>query len=237
MPISSISGLAGDAELLLGLDLGGQAVAVPAEAALDPAAAHRLVARHDVLDVAGEQVAVVRQAVGERRAVVEDELVGAVSPGSRWSTEASNVSSLRPELEHLVLERGEVRPGVDVGIGHDGDATEARSARRREFGAQERSSSNENRNSSPDSSRPTAAPDSSSSSMRNTGIASVGSPVPVQGSLFRSAAASTADLRTSCRPIASPSSSAAISVTISSSAGSVSPSTDATPTSSSMSAS
>ena len=67
--------LAGDAELLLGLHLGGQAVAVPAEAPLDPAAAHGLVARHHVLDVAGEQVAVVRQAVGERRAVVEDVLV------------------------------------------------------------------------------------------------------------------------------------------------------------------
>ena len=39
-------------------------------------AAHRLVAGHGVLDVAGQQVAVVRQAVGERRPVVEDELVG-----------------------------------------------------------------------------------------------------------------------------------------------------------------
>ncbi len=67
-----------DPELLLGLDLGGQAVAVPAEAALDPAAAHRLVAGHDVLDVARQQVAVVRQPVGEGRAVVEDELVAAV---------------------------------------------------------------------------------------------------------------------------------------------------------------
>ncbi len=71
-------GLVLDPELLLGLDLGRQAVAVPAEPALDVAAAHGLVPRHDVLDVAGEQVAVVRQAVGERWAVVEDELVRAV---------------------------------------------------------------------------------------------------------------------------------------------------------------
>ena len=71
-------GLVLDAELLLGLDLGGQAVGVPAEPALDAPAAHGLVARDDVLDVAGQQVAVVRQAVGERRAVVEDELVAAV---------------------------------------------------------------------------------------------------------------------------------------------------------------
>ena len=67
-----------DAELAHRLELGGQPVGVPAEAALDPAAAHRLVAGDDVLDVAGEQVAVVRQPVGEGRAVVEDELVGAV---------------------------------------------------------------------------------------------------------------------------------------------------------------
>ena len=63
------------AELGHGLQLGGQPVAVPAEAALDPATAHGLEARHDVLDVAGQQVAVVRQAVGEGRSVVEDELV------------------------------------------------------------------------------------------------------------------------------------------------------------------
>ena len=70
------------------LELGGQAVGVPAEAALDLAPAHRLVARDEVLDVAGQQVAVVRQPVGERRAVVEDELVGAVGAGlallDRW---------------------------------------------------------------------------------------------------------------------------------------------------------
>ncbi len=68
--------LVGDAQLLLGLDLGGQAVGVPAEAALDLVPAHGLVARHEVLDVTGQQVAVVRQAVGEGRAVVEDELPG-----------------------------------------------------------------------------------------------------------------------------------------------------------------
>ena len=75
------------------LELGGQAVGVPAEAALDPLAAHRLVARDQVLDVAGEQVAVVRQPVGERRAVVEDELVAPSAPASRCSTLARKVSS------------------------------------------------------------------------------------------------------------------------------------------------
>ena len=52
--------VAGDAEFFLDLDLGRQAVAVPAEATLDLAAAHRLVARNGVFDVTGQQVAVVR---------------------------------------------------------------------------------------------------------------------------------------------------------------------------------
>jgi hypothetical protein len=60
-----------DAELLLGGHLGGQAVAVPAEAALHPVAPHGLVAGDHVLHVAGEQVAVVGEAVGEGRTVVE----------------------------------------------------------------------------------------------------------------------------------------------------------------------
>ncbi|OPZ52809.1 MAG: hypothetical protein BWY91_02175 [bacterium ADurb.BinA028] len=65
-------------QLALRLKLGGQPVGVPPEAALDPTAPHRAVARDEVLDVAGQQVPVVRQAVGEGRAVVEDELVGPV---------------------------------------------------------------------------------------------------------------------------------------------------------------
>ena len=67
-------GLVGDAELAFGLEFGGQAVGVPAEAAFHPLAAHGLVTRHHVFDVAGQQMTVVRQAVGERWAVVEDEL-------------------------------------------------------------------------------------------------------------------------------------------------------------------
>ena len=94
MPIADDLGLVLDAELPFGLDLGGQAMGVPAESALHPAPAHGLVPRHDVLDVAGQQVPVVRQAVGERRAVVEDELVGAVVPGR---------SLLDRGLEGLVL--------------------------------------------------------------------------------------------------------------------------------------
>ena len=56
MPYASISCLVLDAELLLDRDLDRQAVAVPAALALDVVAAHRLVAREDVLEDAREHV-------------------------------------------------------------------------------------------------------------------------------------------------------------------------------------
>ena len=70
-----------EAELVLGEGFDGQAVAVPAEAALDVVAAHGLVAGGDVLDGAGEEVAVVGEAGGEGRAVEEDEGGGAGAVG------------------------------------------------------------------------------------------------------------------------------------------------------------
>lgn len=63
-----------DIELLIDLVLDGEAVTVPAESARDVVTGHGLVPRHDVLDGAGEDVAVVRETGGERRAVVEDVL-------------------------------------------------------------------------------------------------------------------------------------------------------------------
>ena len=110
------AGLAGDAEQPFGLDLGGQAVAVPAEPALDPPALHGAKARHQVLDVAGEQVAVVRQPVGERRAVVEDELVGPVLAGRPPAYRRGERVVGRPVLQDAALERGEVRLGGYVGV-------------------------------------------------------------------------------------------------------------------------
>ena len=103
-----------DAELLLDHHLGGQAVAVPAEAALDAVAAHRAVARHRVLDVPGEQVAVVRQAVGERRTVVEHELVGVGAPVDRRLERAVRI----PELQDAGLHGGERGLRLDVGVAH-----------------------------------------------------------------------------------------------------------------------
>ena len=109
--------MAGDAELLFGLDLGRQTVAVPAEPALDAPAAHRLVARHRVLDEAGQQVAVVRQSVGERRAVVEHELVGAVRPGVTLIDRALERGVLAPDREDVVFEGGKFGFGSTAGYG------------------------------------------------------------------------------------------------------------------------
>ncbi len=108
--------VAGDAELALGFDLGRQAVTVPSEAALDASPTHRLVARHGVLDEAGQEVPVVRQAVGERRAVVEHVLVAAVLAGGAQLDRRLERVVVRPSLEHGMLQRREVGLRIDVGI-------------------------------------------------------------------------------------------------------------------------
>ena len=70
-----------DAQLLLGFKLGRKTVRVPTEHTVDLVALHGLVARNHILGVAGQQVAVMRQTVGERRSVEEDEFVLAVIAG------------------------------------------------------------------------------------------------------------------------------------------------------------
>ncbi len=100
------------------LELGGQAVGVPAEAALDAAPAHGAVARDQVLDVAGQQVAVVGQAVGERRSVVEDELVVAVLARLPLLDARLEGPVGLPVREHLLLDRRERRRrGHSCGVG------------------------------------------------------------------------------------------------------------------------
>ena len=91
--------LGADAELLVDLVLDGQAMAVPAEAARDVVAGGGLVARDDVLDGAGEDVAVVRQARGERRAVVED-VLGLALGAPQLRGERVQVL---PQLQRLLL--------------------------------------------------------------------------------------------------------------------------------------
>ena len=103
-----------DAELALRLELGGQAVRVPAEAALDAVALHGLVAAHYVLDVTGQEVTVVGQAVGERRAVVEHELVGTVLAGVTHLNGLAEGVVAGPESQGASFDRGEGRAGVHL---------------------------------------------------------------------------------------------------------------------------
>ena len=118
-------GAAGDAGLLLDHHLGRQAVAVPAEATLDPLAPHGLVAGDDVLDVAGQQVAVVGEPVGERRPVVEDELV----IGGTLLDGAFEGLLLLPAVEQALLQRRQVGPRRDGGIRLIGRAAGGRRSR------------------------------------------------------------------------------------------------------------
>ncbi len=104
-----------DAQFLLGLELGRQTVGVPAEHTVDAVALHGLVARDDVLRVAGQQVAVVRQAVGERRAVEEDEFVLAVVPGRTAFDGLLEGVVLLPVVEHGLLELREAGVRRDIG--------------------------------------------------------------------------------------------------------------------------
>ena len=78
-------------------------------------ALHGLVARDDVLGIAGQQVAVVRQAVGERRAVEEDEFVLAVVAGRTAFDGLLESVVLIPVVEHGLLQLGEAGVRRDVG--------------------------------------------------------------------------------------------------------------------------
>ena len=113
-------GLLGDPELLHRLELRRQAVGVPAEDPIDLLAAHRLEAREEVLRVAGQQVAVVRESVRERRPVVEHPLLGAFALLDRRAERVI----LLPEGEHFLLDLGEPRAR------HDGRHASASKRRR-----------------------------------------------------------------------------------------------------------
>ena len=104
-----------DAQFLLGLKLGRQTVRVPAEHAVDAVALHGLVTRDDVLRVTGQQVAVVRQAVGERRAVEEDEFVLAVVAGRTAFDGLLEGVVLVPVVKHGLLKLGEAGVRRDIG--------------------------------------------------------------------------------------------------------------------------
>lgn len=102
------------------LVLDGQPVAVPTEAAGDVVATHGLVARDDILDGPGEDVAVVRQPRRERRPIVEDVLG---LPLSKLELRLEGVD-LGPEGKDLLLLlwEGEILSFLDVVHGESGVA-------------------------------------------------------------------------------------------------------------------
>jgi hypothetical protein len=113
--------LAVDAEFLADLDLHRQAVRIPARLSLAVVAAHRAVARKEVLDRAGQTVAGVRQTVGRRRAFVKDEnarrfaafAAGVVVGPASGEGLFVNAVDL-PEVEDLAFHRGEVELGRNL---------------------------------------------------------------------------------------------------------------------------
>ena len=74
MPVGDHGLAPGQAELLLGRHLGGEAVAVPAEAALDAPSPHGLEAGDGVFHESREEVAVVGEPVRKGGPVVKDVL-------------------------------------------------------------------------------------------------------------------------------------------------------------------
>src|SRR6185503_14999278 len=98
-----------DAELLLHLELDGQAVAVPAGLSGYPVSPHRLVAGIDVLEHPREHVMGPGLAIGGRRALVEAPHLGVGPLGER----AVKDVTLAPALEDVLLELGEGLPRLD----------------------------------------------------------------------------------------------------------------------------
>ena len=114
-----------EAELLLDLELHRQPVTVPARLARHVVPLHRLVAGEDVLEHAAEDVVRAGSPVGGRRALVEDERLGALAAADRL---VENVA-LAPALEHALLEFGERLGGVDWAVAsHEADSTSERVA-------------------------------------------------------------------------------------------------------------
>src|SRR5690606_5813236 len=92
-----------DPELAHGFEFSRQAVGVPSEAAVHLLAAHRLESREQVLRVAGQQVTVVRESVGEWWAIVEDPLLASFPLVDGRSERLVPL----PERENAGLELGE----------------------------------------------------------------------------------------------------------------------------------
>ena len=102
--------LGGDTQLFFDLELDRQAVAVPAGLARHPVAAHRPVARVDVLEDSGEDVVGAGTAVRRRRPLVEAPDLGSLAVGER----AVEDVALAPARQYALLELGKGLLRVDL---------------------------------------------------------------------------------------------------------------------------
>ncbi len=92
-------------------------MAIPSETPLDAVSLHGLEAGNDVLDVAGEQVAVVRKSVGERRAVVEYVLAPTLVIAGPLFDRPLEGSLVLPAGQNGPLDRWKIGTRGNLGVG------------------------------------------------------------------------------------------------------------------------
>ncbi len=105
--------LAGDPQFLLHPDLHRQAVAVPAALALHLIAAHRLVARVDVLEHARQHVVRARAPVGGGGSLIEHPRLRSLAQAHGLREDVA----LAPALQDLQLQRGQILARVHLAGG------------------------------------------------------------------------------------------------------------------------
>ena len=74
----------GNAQLLFGRHFGRQAVAIPAQPALNLFAVHGLKTCYNIFDIRHHNMPIVRRSVGKRRAVIKDKFSGTIAVVHRF---------------------------------------------------------------------------------------------------------------------------------------------------------
>ena len=103
-----------DSQLTLCFKFCGKTMGIPAETALNVVSEHRLVTTDNVLDVASQQVTVVREAVCKRRAVVEHEFVLTALTGGTASNGFTEGVISGPESQGLSFHLREGRAWIHL---------------------------------------------------------------------------------------------------------------------------
>jgi hypothetical protein len=86
-------------------------MAIPAKAPLNSFSQHGLIARHNVFDVARQEVSVMRQAIGERGAIIENKLRTNGSTAWDLINGAFKRVLLLPPFKYSTFNRRKIAPG------------------------------------------------------------------------------------------------------------------------------